>query len=376
MDTPDKDINWDKLLSAIEDGNTEPLNEEEAAMLRAARDMQARVKVEAKFPTEEGWQQLLAARDNRKLRVAWRRKVAVAAAVAALLVTGGVWTWQQQQPVVKPLVAATITKADQPAATQIKLVMSNGKTITLNPDSAITQDNNGTKVQVNNSGVVYQAGNNKAKVTTMDTLHVPRGNKIRVELPDATSVWVNAASELVYPSAFNGDTREVWVQGEAYFDVAPNAQQPFVVHAGNTEVQVLGTAFNVSTYLTIATTLTSGKVSTSAGVDKLVLLPGQQSTYNTAAGALQKQSVDTRIYTAWKDGDIYFEESTLTQILTSLGRSYDYDFNFEDAALEKLSFTLDMHRPATLQPVLDQIRRTIGNIKFRVQGRTVFVSRP
>lgn len=375
MDTPGKDINWDKLLSALEDDRTEPLNEEEAAMLRAAGEMKDRVKAGAKFPTEEGWQHFVAARESRKMKVIWRRRIAVAAAAAALLITAGVWSWQKNTPG-HPAQVASVHKADQPAAGKVQLVMSNGKTITLGNQAPVTQDNNGTKVQVDSTGIVYQAGNNKKTVNAMDTLLVPRGNQIRIELSDETGVWVNADSKLAYPAAFNGNTREVWIQGEAYFDVAPNAQQPFVVHAGGTTVQVLGTSFNISTYVTIQTTLTSGKVSTSAGADKVVLSPGQQSVYNAANGNLQKEAVDTRIYTAWKDGDIYFEEATLGVILNSLGRSFDYDFKFEEPTLETLNITLDMRKPETLQPVLDQIRLTIGKIKFRVQGRTVFVSRP
>jgi transmembrane sensor len=373
MDTPGKDINWDKLLSALEDGHTEPLNEEEAAMLRAAEEMKARVKTADKFPAEEGWQHFVAARESRKMKVVWRRRIAVAAAAAALLITAGVWSWQKNIP--KPL-AANIGKADQPAVKQVQLVLSNGQTITLGNNAPVTQDNNGTQVQVDSTGIVYQAGNDKKAVNAMDTLLVPRGNQIRIELSDATGVWVNADSRLVYPAAFNGTTREVWIKGEAYFDVAPNAQQPFVVHAGETSIQVLGTSFNVSTYVAIQTTLTSGKVSTSAGAEKVVLSPGQQSVYNAATGSLIKETVDTRIYTAWKEGDVYFEEATLGDILSHLGRSFDYDFKFEDATLEKLNITLDMRKPATLQPVLDRIQLIIGKINFRAQGRTVFVSRP
>lgn len=375
MDTPGKDINWDKLLSALEDDRTEPLNEEEAAMLRAAGEMKNRVKARDKFPTEEGWQHFVEVRESRKMKVIWRRRIAVAAAAAALLITAGVWSWQKYMPGNRLPIAA-VNKANEPAVSQVQLVMSNGKTITLGNNAAVTQDNNGTEVQVDSTGIVYQAGNNKKPVNTMDTLLVPRGNQIRIELSDETGVWVNADSKLVYPAAFNGPTREVWIQGEAYFEVAPNVQQPFVVHAGSTSVQVLGTSFNISTYVTIQTTLTSGKVSASAGAEKVVLSPGEQASYNAAAATLQKQTVDTRIFTAWKDGDIYFEEATLGMILNSLGRSFDYDFKFEDTTLETLNITLDMHKPTTLQPVLDRIRLTIGNIKFRVQGRTVFVSRP
>ncbi|HEY9258109.1 FecR family protein [Chitinophaga sp.] len=375
METPGKDINWDKLLSALENGGTEPLNEEEAAMLRAAEEMKVRVKKDNKFPADAGWEQFVAARENRKMKVIWRRRIAVAAAAAALLITAGVWSWQKHKP---GATVVAINKADLPAAGQVQLVLSNGKTITLGNNAAVTQNNNGTQIQVDSTGIVYlsEGEGRKQPVNAMDILYVPRGKKIRIELSDGTGVWVNADSKLVYPSAFAGNTREVWIQGEAYFEVAPNAQQAFVVHAGSANVQVLGTAFNISTYEDIQTTLINGKVSASAGNEKVVLSPGEQASYDAATASLQKESVDTRIYTAWKDDDIYFEDVTLGAILNSLGRSFDYNFKFEDATLEKLNITLDMHKPETLQPALDHIRLTIGNIKFVVQGRTVTVGRP
>ncbi|MBO9731572.1 MAG: FecR domain-containing protein [Chitinophaga sp.] len=376
MDTPEKDINWEKLLSILEDGETTALNEDEAAMLRAAREMQNRVKTTDKFPAEEGWQQFVAAREARTMKVMWRRRIAIAAAAAALLVTAGVWSWQKHLSGARPSMAAVV-KADLPATTKVQIVMGNGQTITLgDKDSAIRKDNNGTQVQVDSAGIVYQAGHNKKEVTTMDALVVPKGNQAHIVLPDGTEVWVNAASKLTYPSAFNSNKREVWLEGEAFLDVAANVQQPFIVHAKGTTTEVLGTSFNISTYVTVQTTLTSGKVNVSAGTANQILAPGQQATYNEAAGALQKQAVDTRLYTAWKDGDIYFEDATLGNIMTSLGRSFDYDFKFEDATLEQVNITLDIHKPTTLQPVLDRIKQTIGNINFRVEGRTVFISRP
>lgn len=376
MDTPDKDINWEKLLSVIEDGETAALNEEEAAMLRAAKEMQNRVKTTDRFPTEAGWQQFVAAREARTMKVVWRRRIAVAAAAAALLVTAGVWSWQKHLSGARPPMAAVV-KADLPATTKVQIVMGNGQTITLgDKDSAIRKDNNGTQVQVDSTGIVYQAAHNKQEINTMDALVVPKGNQTHIVLPDGTEVWVNAESKLTYPSAFNGIKREVWLQGEAFLAVAVNVEQPFVVHAKGTTTEVLGTSFNISTYITVQTTLTSGKVNVNAGTTNQILTPGQQATYSEATGTLQKQTVDTRLYTAWKDGDIYFEDATLGSIVTSLGRSFDYDFKFEDAALEQVNMTLDIHKPTTLQPVLDRIKLIIGNITFRVEGRTVFISRP
>lgn len=165
---------------------------------------------------------------------------------------------------------------------------------------------------------------------------------------------------------------------EKLFEVAANQHQPFIVHtAGGMNVKVLGTTFNINTYNTtdIQTTLASGKVSVGATTSDIILSPGEQAIYNEQNGALRKQQADIGIVTAWKDNNIYFEETPLLEITNSLGRSFDYDFKFEDTLLEKLSFTLMMQKPADLQGVLNQIHLSAGNITFRVQGRTVYISR-
>lgn len=374
MDTPGKDINWDKLLDALENADTASLNEEEQAMLRAASEMKSRVQSAEKFPTEEGWQRFVAARDSRPLQVSWRRRIAVAAAVAALVIGTGLW-WQHYRTSGGKS-SGPMAKADLKPSRQVQIHLSDGSVMTPDSTGTTVQNVNGAAIRANNSGVVYEAGNNATATRKKDTLIVPRGNKFWIKLVDGTKVWLNAESELIYPTAFEDANREVQVKGEAFFEVAANPQQPFIVHAKEVAINVLGTAFNVNTYtVSIQTTLTSGKVSTVADGQNVVLSPGQQSIYNNQTNILQQQTVDTRIFTAWKDGDIYFEETSLSTILNSLGRSFDYEFKFEDASLEKLSFTLDMRTPGDLQQVLDRISLTNGDVKFRVQGRTIYVSR-
>lgn len=243
--------------------------------------------------------------------------------------------------------------------------------------SQTLQYGNGVQVKANSLSIVYDAANGKEKNITMDTLLVPRGNRISVKLSDGTVVSINADSRLIYPTAFNGKSREVSVEGEAFFEVAANPRQPFLVHTTKMDIQVLGTTFNVNTYETssVKTTLTSGKVRVGPESNSIILSPGEQSLYNETSGALIKKQVDIRIYTAWKDNNIYFEDAPLSDITTSLGRNYDYDFKFEDASLAALSFTLDMQQPANLQDVLNRIHLTVGDVKFRVQGRMVYISR-
>ncbi|NIG55019.1 FecR family protein [Chitinophaga sp. Cy-1792] len=370
METSGNDIDWEKIQEALKNADTSGLTAAELDLLQTAREMKQRVQSPEKFPTEEGWQRFVAARAKKQLRVTWGKRLAVAAGIAVLLGVAGSW-WTQRQHAQPPVMA----KADLKPQQHIQIKLANGKVLTLD-STAITQNINGSTIKADSTGIVYNAGGQKSTAITYDTLVVPKGRKITIALADGTRAWVNAASILIFPAAFTGASREVQVQGEAYFEVAANAHQPFVVHSGNQTVTVLGTAFNVNAYTaTMKTTLTNGKVSVTAGTQQILLSPGQQAVYQSQTGELTQHTVDTRIFTAWKDGDIYFEEADLSTIVNSLGRSFDYEFKFEDASLEKLTFTLDLAQPENLQQVLDQIRITNGEITFRIQGRTIYVAR-
>ncbi|MFR1240329.1 MAG: FecR family protein [Butyricimonas faecihominis] len=120
-------------------------------------------------------------------------------------------------------------------------------------------------------------------------LSVPRGGEYRIELEDGTKVWINSASRLRYPVVFSDDTREVYLEGEAYFEVQRDEARPFIVHSGEQKVTVLGTSFGISCYASEAndyTTLVSGKVKVDfeRGKQSFVLEPGMQVAYSKESG--------------------------------------------------------------------------------------------
>ncbi|MBV7531029.1 FecR family protein [Chitinophaga sp. sic0106] len=373
MNTPDQDINWDKILSALADGDTSQLTDAEKSAYLAALEMKQLTKSAERFPTEEGWQRFAADREQRSLKVRWRNRLAVAATLLVLLGAAGTW-WalHQTKPSAKP---GMLAKATLPPSSGVQIKMGNGQFISLDSAGKTTQLANGTTVQLNKANVIQYSVSSTVTIQ-LDTLVVPNGNKAHIVLGDGSHVWLNAGSQLVYPTAFNGKTRQVYITGEAFFEVAPNAQQVFEVAAGAVNVNVLGTSFNINNYnTTIQTTLVTGKVSTGTAGNTLVLTPGQQAQYNSHTHQQQRINVDTRIYTAWKDGDLYFEEAGLGQIMESLGRSYDYTFTCKDATLAQLQLTLDMRQPTNLQQVLDQISRITGTVQFRIEGRNIEVFR-
>ncbi|MGX5817182.1 FecR family protein [Chitinophaga lutea] len=368
MEHPDKNIDWDKLLPKLEDlqpGADDAASGDDAGTLRLALEMRRRLRETAddgQFPADEGWQRFREAVGQKQAGRIRKLYWAGAAAAAVLLAVAGVYYFQAE----KKSSPATPQLANLAPAGKVLIKSSNGQSVLLGDSAQRLQLQNGATVSANDREIVYAASG--SKTVTMDTLEVPRGNRVRIELTDGTIVRMNAASRLIYPSAFTGDKREVQLEGEAYFEVTGSAARPFIVRAGGLDVTVLGTEFNVNTYSgPVLATLAKGKVKAGTAI----LRPGEQAAYDRNTAALVKKKVDLYAVTAWKDDQLYFEEASLATIAATLGREYDYTFRFQDEALQQRVFTLDMPRPATLQEALDQLSKTTGDIRFRIHDRTI-----
>ena len=167
-----------------------------------------------------------------------------------------------------------------------------------------------------------------------------------ITLPDGSVVALNNNSKLVYPSEFDGETREVTIEGEAFFDVVPNAEKPFVINAGNARIKVLGTSFNVCAYPeteTVEVVVATGKVQViskneeeSGNGENLVLIPGEKGTLFNFTRILQKSQNADPNYLAWKTHDFIFEDVPLKEVFTSLEKIYHVNINVEEKELNDL----------------------------------------
>jgi transmembrane sensor len=255
------------------------------------------------------------------------------------------------------------------------LVLADGRSIELNktPDAKIRQEQ-AEIINIDTSILRYIAATGTIKPAAFNTLIVPRGGLYKVELADGSEVWLNAETKLRYPVHFGGVAkREVFLEsGEAYFKVTPNAAQPFMVKAGEMDVTVLGTEFNVNTYTkNYATTLAHGSVKLSSGTTTAMLQPGEQTVY--AEGKFTRRVVDVDTYTAWKDGQIILEEAPLEEVMNSLGRQYDFTFEFTSPQLRERKFGGRLRRTEHIEDVLTVIEKA-GYVKFSIKGKTIFVS--
>lgn len=214
------------------------------------------------------------------------------------------------------------------------------------------------------------------KAEEYNTLVTPRGSEYSLKLADGTQVWLNAASRLRFFTANDGAERRVWLEGEAYFEVAHDARRPFIVESGGQSIRVLGTRFNINSYegdQAIYTTLVEGSVAITplAGGEQVTLQPGQQAMYSHRNNdAIDIAEVDTSRATAWMSGTFIFAHASITEIMESLARWYDFEFEVSPL-LDGLRFSGQFPRCEDLDKILTIIASTGTGMEIDYDGKRI-----
>ncbi|WP_142686562.1 FecR family protein [Chitinophaga polysaccharea] len=304
-----------------------------------------------------------------------RRKIWWAAAGLFLMGGIGMWAWQHQ-PAPAPVAESRQQRYKNevmPGSNRAILTLADGSTIAL--DSAgngLLGRQGAVKIikQANGELAYIGNGNSEAMYNTMST---PRGGQYHLTLPDGTQVWLNAASSITYPAAFTGKERKVTVKGEAYFEVTPNAHMPFRVAAGNTEITVLGTRFNVNAYTeepAIRTTLVDGTVSVAVGKISMMLRPRMQARVGKDNVLHVTENIDTDETIAWKNGFFQFTDADMPTVMRQIEKWYDVNVSYEGAIPEK-SFGGGIQRSLPLTKVLGILEE--NGVKFKIEGKKIIV---
>ena len=265
-----------------------------------------------------------------------------------------------------------------PGSTQAVLVLDNGKSISLNDvEESTLRVEAGAAVKLSEKHLAYeQLKTPKADKLMYNQLIVPRGGEYFLTLSDGTEVCMNADSRLKFPVNFKGDTREVELEGEAYFKVAHNKEKPFIVNAEGMDVRVLGTEFNMSAYRdeqAVYATLVNGSVRAStAGGESIMLVPGEQAVLDKQSGTLTNEAVDVSFATAWRNGRIRFRDRPLEEIMNNVERWYDVQVVYEDDALRKMTFGCNFDRYSRIEPLL-KVFEANGLITMSINERVITV---
>lgn len=314
------------------------------------------------------------ARRRRTWRSVWR--YAAVLAIPLCLAAYGVREWMREEE--RPAVVARV----EPGGYKAELIMDDGTAVALLPGGERRIEVEPGMVATNEGGgIVYRDGGERKAADEpvwMNTLRTPRGGEYGVTLADGTVVRLNAASELRYPVTFTGGHREVYLSGEAYFEVATDSARPFVVNAGAARVRAYGTEFNVNAYPGAGTraVLVEGSVGVSGveSPEERMLRPSQLAVYDGRGELQEVRDVDVFPYIAWKEGQFVFTDENLERILEVLSRWYDVDVEWRDEAVKALHFTGHIRKYDDIEVILNAINRMVGT-RLRVEGQTVVVTR-
>ncbi len=258
-----------------------------------------------------------------------------------------------------------------PGSSMAILKLADGRMIEIGKQPLRLEDTQGSVVKYENGRLSYSSGKETTITEAYNELVVPVGGECHVLLDDGTDVWLNADSKLKYPIVFNGESREVVLSGEAYFEVKKD-NRPFIVNLESGDITVLGTSFGVSAYPGYPnyTTLVQGSVRfTSLRREQIVLTPGEQAVVDIS-GSLKKRSVDVEEFVGWKDGVFIFKDKPLAEIMKILERWYGVHVIFQDESLKELEYTGSLERYNSINTFL-QLLEKLEEIRYEIKENTI-----
>lgn len=318
----------------------------------------------------------------------WMGRLMAAAAVAIIVLGGTIFfqaAWKTSKVEEKRTVLTPVQNDVAPGGNRAMITLEDGSRIFLDSSNngTISQQGNIQVVKLSDGEVLYKKLNNKSSSVSINTMSTPRGGQYQLTLADGTKVWMNAESSITYPTAFTQNERKVAITGEVYFEVAPmfhksgHSKVPFIVKvnsttgAGDMEIQVLGTHFNVNTYAdngSTTTTLLEGSVLIKNNMEEQILKPGQQAAVQHTIKV--NDNVDTEMVMAWKNGFFSFSNTSLEMVMKQLTRWYDVDVLYEDKKPD-MKFWGSISMNSNLSQVLKILEES--KVNFRIENKTIIV---
>lgn len=310
-------------------------------------------------------------RRKRRFLISMARVAAVALpfVMAVVLYVG---LNREEEQTLRPSLASNIL----PGTSKAVLTLANGQMILLGKettDSTIITD--GTQISASGSGITYADGG-ESEAVVYNKLDIPRGGEFCLTLSDGTKVWLNSETSIQYPVVFGTKERRVFIQGEAYFEVAKDAKKPFTVQFMSSSVTVLGTSFNIRAYpeeKQSQTTLAEGSVRIYSPGSSMLLKPGEQAEVNALSGEMVKKEVEVKTFTSWKDGRFVFEQEPLENIMRTLERWYDIRVIFRDEGAKRISLSGNLKRYGDFSQVMNMLQMT-GDVRFELHGNDVYIT--
>ena len=337
--------------------------------------LEEQFRLRRSFDTSTAWNQLQQQIRRKHLHRIYIRVMSVAALfLLPILAFGTIWYLSSRKSdvgQVKPM-----ANVIQPGKPQAVLTLDDGEMLALGVQSdTLLQQADETILQMDSASVSYHrfaTDVQPGKQLSYNTLETPKGGEYTLALSDGTKVYLNAMSRLRFPVSFGEGSREVELEGEAFFHVS-KAGIPFRVHTQGMMVEVLGTSFNLSAYPNelYQTTLVTGSVEVRTdGGEHCRLSPAQQASLLPGREGIEVHTVDTHFYTSWIEGKIQFRDQRLEDIMKTLSRWYDMKVVYADSTLKELRFGCNVDRYADITPFVQLLERT-GKVRVRIHEKII-----
>lgn len=340
------------------------------------------------FPDENTWNEIKsnidlniysATKQPRTFKL-WK-SISVAAAVIAFI---GICIYLYK-PATKPAAETNIASNIKPGKAGATLTLANGKQILINDALAGNiASQSGVKISKSADGqILYEVTDQNTSNIEYNTLTTVQGEETKIKLPDGSIVYLNAASEIKYPTSFAKlKNRTIELTGEAYFEIAKDKSHPFIVTTDKQTVEVLGTHFNIQAYPDEAatkTTLLEGSVKVaeknakSSNSKAHILKPGQQAI-NSGSSEINIKQVDTEEAVAWKNGFFIFENETMETAMRKISRWYNVEIIFKQQELKKEVFGGSVSRSENITGLLRVLSKA-ANVNMKAEGRSIIISK-
>ncbi|RKD90626.1 FecR family protein [Mangrovibacterium diazotrophicum] len=376
---------WEQFLSNHPD--FEPSVNEARRLIEMLRDQTDNLKPEdfqTIWKNIESFDQMY--QKERKLHP-FKKAMRYAAIFVGLLVAGASAFYFSQQK--QPSGYVFNNTQEEAGQQQSQIVLADGTTVPLESESSDIAMTGNEQLIIDSTRVIDMK-QLPTDPTKMNEVVIPYGKRSKIVLADGTKVWLNAGSRLAFPNQFNGKERKIFLEGEAYFEVAHNAAQPFIVNTEAIAVKVLGTKFNLTAYSSesvIETTLLEGKVAmrdltrNQLFRGETILTPNQKGSFNKEQRAISVQDdPDADLSIAWIEGWLEFHQQPLNRVMSKLERYYNVKFIVEGSAKKQvqemddfafISGKLDLKD--SLESVL-MVLSDVSGMQYEIQGNQINVS--
>ncbi len=322
------------------------------------------------------WDKIEKTKTHRNTKFIHFKRWSVAAGILFIL---GISGWQMSQhfyqktvPIDYQSIAVNIN-----TGSDIKLILADQSQKFFSSKEVELKYNHEGKLQTKTGKQIQTEELSKSIETLqMNQLVVPRGKRSSVELADGTKLWLNSGSRAIYPVAFIGKTREIYIEGEGYLEVVHNALKPFYVVTDQIKIKVLGTKFDISAYKEddhVSIVLVEGSVQASSPTEKLTIKPNQLFNYEKLTQRSTIEKINVLEYVSWKDGWMLCNKERIQSITTKLSRYYDVKINCNDPRLNSITITGKLDLKSKCEDVF-KVMCTTAPLKYEIIDNKIFLT--